>query len=45
MEAQEQEGVHIGGESGETVIGAERVGIIAQSFEASHQRVVVAGTE
>ena len=45
MEAQEQEGMHIGDGPVETVLGAGRVGIIAQSYEVRHQRVVVAGTE
>ena len=45
IEAQEQEGVNMGDGSVETVRGAGRVGIITQSFETSHQRVVVARTE
>ena len=45
MDVQEQEGVHIGDGPVETVIGAGQVGIIAQSYEARHQRVVIIGTE
>ena len=37
--------MNIGDGPVETMIEAGQVGIIAQSFEASHQRVVVAGTE
>ena len=45
METQEQESVNMRDGTEETVIGAGHVGIIAQSYEARHQRFVVAGTE
>ena len=45
MDAQEQENVYRGDGARETVIGAGQRGIIAQSFEARHQRLIVAGTE
>ena len=45
MELQEQEGVNTGDGTVETVIGGGRVGIVAASYEARQQRVLVAGIE
>ena len=40
-----QEGVHIGDGSVETMIGGGRVGVIALSYEARQQRVIMTGPE
>ena len=45
MDLQGQEGVYIGDGLVDTVTGAGRVGVIASSYEARQQRVIMAGPE